>query len=78
MQIVGTKVSHRKTPPGAFVEFTGSDGASIEVELRGEEFVEMSDENIVARAKATMSGAGSVDADAIKDEAGVDQTLQTP
>lgn len=78
MQIVETKVTHRKSPPGACVEFTGSDGANIEVELRGEEFVEMCDEDIVARARATMSGAGAVDADAISDEAGVDQTLETP
>lgn len=78
MQIVGTKVSHRKSPPGACVEFTGSDGESIEVELRGEEFVDMSDQDIIARAKATMSGAGAIDGNDLREDAGVDQTLETP
>lgn len=78
MQIVETKVSHRKTPPGACVEFLGSNGESIEVELRGREFAEMSDQDIIARAKATMSGAGASSGDALRDEAGTDQTLDMP
>ena len=64
MQIVETKVAHRKTPPGACVEFWGAGGESIEVELRGEEFAGMSDDDIIARARATMSGAGTNGGDA--------------
>jgi len=78
MQIVETKVSRRKTPPGACVEFFGSNGESIEVELRGEGFADLSDEEIIARAKSTMSGAGSPPADALSETAGVDQTLDQP
>ena len=78
MQIVETKVSHRKTPPGACVEFLGSNGENIEVELRGEEFAEMSDPDIIARAKATMSGASTSGGDTLQDEAGLDQTLNMP
>lgn len=70
MQIVEIKVSHRKTPAGACVEFLGSNGESIEVDLRGEEFAEMTDPEIIARAKATMSGAGTSGGDALREKAG--------
>ena len=56
MEIPNIKVSHRKTPSGACVEFIGKDGQSIEVELRGNEFVDMADDEIIRRAKATMGG----------------------
>lgn len=78
MQIVGTKVSHRKTPPGACVEFMGADGESIEVDLRGEEFADMGDADIVARAKSAMSGAGAGGDEPTREDAGLDQTLRTP
>lgn len=78
MQIVETKVSRRKTPPGACVEFVGANGESIEVELRGDDFADMADTEIVSRAKVTMSGAGSTDIDALSDDVGVDQTLDRP
>jgi len=78
MQIVETKVSRRKTPPGACVEFMGSTGESIDVELRGEGFADMSDADIIARAKSTMRGAGSPPAEEVSETAGVDQTLNQP
>ena len=78
MQIVETKVLRRKTPPGACVEFFGSNGESIEVEMRGEGFGDLSDAEIIARAKSTMSGAGSPQAEALSETAGVDQTLDQP
>jgi hypothetical protein len=59
MQVVETKVSHRKTPPGACVEFLGAQGESIEVELRGDEYAGMGDKDVVRRARAAMSGAGA-------------------
>ena len=78
MQIVETKVSRRRTPPGACVEFIGANSESIEVELRGEEFAEMSDEEIIGRAKATMTGASGLQADEMSEDAGVNQTLGQP
>lgn len=78
MQIANTKVSHRKTPPGASVEFIGAGGEAIEIELRGEEFVDMSDEDVIARAKATMGDASRTDLEDLSEDAGVDQTLTQP
>lgn len=78
MQIVEIKVSRRKTPPGACVEFIGANSETIEVELRGEEFAEMSDDEIIGRAKATMTGASGLQADDISEDAGLDQTLGQP
>lgn len=76
MQIVETKVSRRKTPPGVCVEFIGSNGESIEVELRGEGLSDLSDAEIIARAKSTISSAGA--AQETRETAGVDQTLELP
>lgn len=78
MQIVEVKVSRRKTPPGACVEFMGRDGESIEIELRGDEFATMADQEIVARAKSTMTDAGRILEEGVADEAGVDQTMAMP
>lgn len=78
MQIVEVKVPRRKTPPGACVEFMGRDGESIEIELRGDEFATMTDQEIVARAKSTMTAAGRIYDESVTDEAGVDQTMDMP
>jgi hypothetical protein len=78
MHIVETKVIRRKTPPGACVEFIGSNGESIEVELRGEGFADMGDAEIIARAKSTMSSASNPQTAEVGETAGVDQTLDQP
>lgn len=76
MEIVEVKVSPRKTPPGACVEFLGRDGESIEIELRGNEFATMTEQEIIVRAKSTMTAAGRVRKDL--PDAGVEQTLDLP
>lgn len=78
MQIVEVKVSRRKTPPGACVEFVGRNGESIEIELRGDEFATMTDQEIIARAKSTMTDAGRIHDASVANEAGVDQTMDMP
>lgn len=60
MDIVTIKVSHRSTPPGACVEFIGKDGQTIEVELRGDEFVDMADDEIIRRAKTMMGDVSPI------------------
>jgi hypothetical protein len=61
MQITSTKVIRRKSPSGVCVEFTGSNAETIAVELRGE-FGDLSDNDIISRAKAIMNSAGGVSA----------------
>lgn len=78
MQIVEAKVFRRKTPPGACVEFMGRDGESIEIELRGDGFDTMTDQEIVARARTTMADVGRIHEDNVANEAGLDQTLELP
>jgi hypothetical protein len=51
------------------VEFVSRDGESIEIELRGDEFATMTDQEIVARAKATMTDAGRIDDENVAKEA---------
>jgi hypothetical protein len=60
MDIGNIKVSHRRTPPGACVEFIGKDGQTIEVELRGDEFVDMADDEIIRRAKTTIGDVSPI------------------
>lgn len=78
MQIVEVKVSRRKTPPGASVEFVGREGESIEIDMRGDEFGTMTDHEIVARAKSTMTDAGRIHDEIVADELRVDQTMDMP
>jgi hypothetical protein len=78
MQVENIKISRRKTPSGACVEFIGRDGQTIEVELRGEEIADMTDEQIIGRAKMTMGEVSGTADNEIRDEAGLDQTLNTP
>lgn len=59
MDIQNIKVSRRNSPPGACVEFVGQDGQTIEVELRGEEFADMTSEDIIRHAKVTMGGVNA-------------------
>jgi hypothetical protein len=54
MHTQNIKVTRRRTPPGACVEFVGKEGQTIEVELRGEDFANMTDEDIIRHAKAAM------------------------
>ena len=41
------------------MEFDGQDGQTIEVELRGEDFADMTSEDIIRHAKVTMGGVNA-------------------
>lgn len=75
MQISDVKIFRRKS--GTCVEFVGADGVSIEVELHGDDLAELTDEAVITKARATMTQVGKSEED-VRDEAGVDQTLNSP
>lgn len=78
MQISDIKVSRRKTPPGACIEFIGREGESIEIELRGHDFETMTDADIIARAKSTMTDVGRIHNEKAANETADDQNLDMP
>lgn len=67
-----------RPPPGACVEFIGREGESIEIELRGHDFETMTDADIIARAKSTMTDVGRIHNENAANETAADQKTDMP
>lgn len=82
MQIVSATVSRHKNS-SARVNFTGDQGDSIAIDLRDGNISEMTDDDVVRRAREIMETASVKPEDESTDsaahgDAGIDQTLDQP